>query len=191
MFELLQKEFDEKIKTKLSEIEAANRSTSKSPVKRRILSENSDEEKKESKQPNNVDQNVEEENRLIEVQVIEPFEEIYYESDSLKNTIETIELDADNEVAILSEEDDSNAEYLDEESEEVGTDDYYMENILPAIQKTIASKSGIHLDEDTTYKISKKRGNEIEVECTTSDGKIFCVEMVMDDQLPNVIIRFE
>lgn len=78
------------------------------------------------------------------------------------------------------------SEYLDEVSEDVATDDFYLESILPAIQKTIASKSGVELHEDTTYNIFKKRGNEIEVECTTPDGKIFCVEMVMDGQLPNV-----
>lgn len=78
------------------------------------------------------------------------------------------------------------SEYLEDEADDNTNDDIYIDSILPAIQKTIASKSGIQLDEDTEYKIFKKPGNEIEVECTTSDGKIFCVEMVMDDHISSV-----
>lgn len=72
-------------------------------------------------------------------------------------------------------------EYLDEEYDPNDHDDeFYLESILPAIRKTIASKSGVHLDDDTKYKVFKKPDNEIEVECTTSDGKVFSVEMVID-----------
>lgn len=185
IYEQLEKEFEEKFNEKLSQMKSESRSLVKSPAKRRMLSENSSDDAKEtSKQANFLDQN-DDQNRLIEVQVID---DIYFDSDSGKNQIDTIELNVDtNESSLLSEDDiiEENTEYLDEDTEDLA-DDYYMESILPAIQKTIASKSGIHLDEETTYKISKKRGNEIEVECTTSDGKIFCVEMVMDDHLPNV-----
>lgn len=36
------------------------------------------------------------------------------------------------------------------------------------------------MDENTKYKVFRKPDNEIEVECTTSDGKVFSVEMVID-----------
>lgn len=72
-------------------------------------------------------------------------------------------------------------EYLEEEYDPNDNDDeFYIDSILPAIKKTIASKSGVHLDDNTKYKVFKKPDNEIEVECTTSDGKVFSVEMVID-----------
>lgn len=81
------------------------------------------------------------------------------------------------------------SEYLDEEYiEENESDDLIMESILPAIKKTIATKSGIHLDSQTKYKVFRKPGNEIEVECRTSDGKIFSIEMMIDN--PTNSVRF-
>lgn len=81
------------------------------------------------------------------------------------------------------------AEYLEEDYDPNDHDDeFYIDSILPAIKKTIASKSGVHLDEDTKYKVFKKPDNEIEVECTTSDGKVFSVEMVIDPLQQNSIL---
>lgn len=79
-------------------------------------------------------------------------------------------------------------EYLEEDYDPNDHDDeFYIDSILPAIKKTIASKSGVHLDDDTKYKVFKKPDNEIEVECTTSDGKVFSVEMVIDPlQQPSI-----
>lgn len=72
-------------------------------------------------------------------------------------------------------------EYLEEDFDPNEQDyEFYIDSILPAIKKTIASKSGVYLDENTKYRVFKKPDNEIEVECTTSDGKVFTVEMVID-----------
>lgn len=65
---------------------------------------------------------------------------------------------------------------------EVLDEDYYdtslLESILPKIKQSIAAKNGTVLDDETQYKIIRTNGNEIKVQCITSDGKEFEIEMV-------------
>lgn len=44
----------------------------------------------------------------------------------------------------------------------------------------MAEKSGTLLDDETQYKIIKRTGDEIRVQCIASDGKEFDIEMVSD-----------
>lgn len=65
---------------------------------------------------------------------------------------------------------------------EILDENYYdtslLESILPKIKQSIAAKNGTVLDDETQYKIVRTNGNEIKVQCITSDGKEFEIEMV-------------
>lgn len=74
------------------------------------------------------------------------------------------------------------SEYLEDSYQDDGSCDVQLDSLLPTIKQSIAEKSGIHLDNDTQYKMIKKSGSEIEVECITSDGRVFNIEMMIDPQ---------
>lgn len=63
----------------------------------------------------------------------------------------------------------------DEDFDESSPEEY--EQLLPVIKKTIASRADLQLSGEIKYKFTKKPGKIIEVQCTTSDGKVVCVEM--------------
>lgn len=71
-------------------------------------------------------------------------------------------------------------EYLDENYEDPSGNNLLLESLLPAIKASVAQKSGTILDEKTQYNIVRTSGEEIHVQCITSDGKEFEIEMVLD-----------
>lgn len=75
------------------------------------------------------------------------------------------------------------AEYLEEDDIDDKVDDKFdLESVLPVIKKTIASKSGIYLDDQTEYNVIQKPDNLYEVECITAEGKVYSVELIIDPQ---------
>lgn len=75
------------------------------------------------------------------------------------------------------------AEYLEEDDIDEKMDDKFdLESVLPVIKKTIASKSGIYLDDQTEYNFIRKPDNLYEVECITAEGKVYSVELIIDPQ---------
>ncbi|XP_031631285.1 zinc finger protein 12-like [Contarinia nasturtii] len=53
-----------------------------------------------------------------------------------------------------------------------------LESILPTIKESVAAKNGTILDDKTQYKIIRTTDNEIKVQCISSDGKEFEIEMM-------------
>lgn len=72
------------------------------------------------------------------------------------------------------------AEYLDENYEDLSGNNLLLESLLPAIKASVAQKSGTLLDEKTQYNIVGTSTEEMRVQCITSDGKEFEIEMVLD-----------
>lgn len=71
-------------------------------------------------------------------------------------------------------------EYLDENYEDLSSNNLLLESLLPAIKASVAQKSGTLLDEKTQYNIVGTSTEEMRVQCITSDGKEFEIEMVLD-----------
>lgn len=82
-------------------------------------------------------------------------------------------------------------DYLDDDDFDDTGNDKILESLLPAIKKSVAEKSGTLLDDETQYKIIKRTGDEIRVQCIASDGKEFDIEMVSDGGLWGVSKQFE
>lgn len=82
---------------------------------------------------------------------------------------------------------DQTTEYLDEEFEDDPENSNYAQ-LLPTIQKSLASKTGYQLDNDTKYKFTRKPGKIVEVQCTTSSGAVVLVEL--EDTVPVSRIPF-
>lgn len=69
---------------------------------------------------------------------------------------------------------------MDENYEDLSGNNLLLESLLPAIKASVAQKSGTLLDEKTQYNIVGTSTEEMRVQCITSDGKEFEIEMVLD-----------
>lgn len=72
-------------------------------------------------------------------------------------------------------------DYLEDESEE-SSQAKLLTSLLPAIRKSVAEKSGMILDDDTEYKILGHTDGELRINCTTSDGKEFEIELITEGE---------
>lgn len=69
---------------------------------------------------------------------------------------------------------------MDDNYEDLPGNNLLLESLLPAIKASVAQKSGTLLDDRTQYNIIGTSTEEMRVQCITSDGKEFEIEMVLD-----------